>query len=384
MSGMDARQLADYLWPQGDSLSGPQVHLLVDGARDPELVSMIRFGKLEYNCLFSGRLTPRLQAAAPYLVHLAAASPLTRELLSRVWGNSGGILTVARADVTLQQQRLHFKKFLRVQDEDGRVLQFRFYDPRVLRIYLPSCTPEECQRFFGPVSRIVMESAAGGAPLDYSLQYGMLAAGAPDLRQGAGAGPLRPAPAAASPAPATSRHGPEALDCAALGLHHVQAYRRLQNDEDIRRETGLPLHASVEDARNWIRRQSERQGGSTCVIRHPDHGLVGALALDQHGPAALGYCWIGKEFQQRGYGRAALGLLRNLALSRGVRRLYWQGDADNVRALKLVRQAGAVAPSAEQPSCYCLPLRGDSSAPTPEQLRAELEQLRAAADQVFR
>jgi RimJ/RimL family protein N-acetyltransferase len=380
MSRMDGRQLIDYLWPQGDSLSGPQVHLLLDGARDPAAVSLIRFGKLEYSCLFGGPLTPRLQAAAPYLVHLAARSPLTLELLSRVWGRGSGILTVARADVTLEQQRLHFKKFLRVRDEDGRLLQFRYYDPRVLRIYLPTCTADELQRFFGPLSRIVMEPVDGAAPLDYALRYGGLAPG----REAAGVdpAPVRDAGVAVCCQPTEDMpgHGPEALDIAALGLHHALSYRRLQNDEDVRRCTGLPLHVSVEDARNWIRRQLARSEAGLCVVRHPDLGIVGALALEQRGPAALGYCWIGKEFRGRGYGHAVLALLRDFARGRGVRRLYARAGADNAAALKLLLRAGALPAIGGAQSCYVLAVRDAAYAAVPEFLSHELSQLLRIAD----
>ena len=44
-----------------------------------------------------------------------------------------------------------------VQTEDGKQLYFRFYDPRVLRLYLPTCTPEEVRRSFGPVGCYLLE-----------------------------------------------------------------------------------------------------------------------------------------------------------------------------------------------------------------------------------
>lgn len=77
--------LTHLLWPDSDRLDGPQVHWLLDDARDPQVARLVRFGKLEYACLFSGRLHPRLEAAAPYLVHLAAGSPTTNLLLRRGW-----------------------------------------------------------------------------------------------------------------------------------------------------------------------------------------------------------------------------------------------------------------------------------------------------------
>jgi len=141
------------LWPAGDSLTGTQVHMLVDGAADPRLAARIRLGKLDHDCLFAGPLTARLQAAAPWLVHLSAASAQTRELIGRA-ARHQGILVSAPAHVSTRQLRLHFKKLLWVRDEDGRELYFRFYDPRVLAIYLPTCTPEEKRIVFGPVQAL--------------------------------------------------------------------------------------------------------------------------------------------------------------------------------------------------------------------------------------
>jgi hypothetical protein len=43
----------------------------------------------------------------------------------------------------------------------------RFYDPRVLRLHIPTCTPEESTDLFGPISRFVME----GEDLDNPLQF---------------------------------------------------------------------------------------------------------------------------------------------------------------------------------------------------------------------
>jgi hypothetical protein len=47
------------------------------------------------------------------------------------------------------------RTLLRVRDEAGRTLLFRFYDPRVLRAYLPTCTATEWQSVFGPVHQLI-------------------------------------------------------------------------------------------------------------------------------------------------------------------------------------------------------------------------------------
>lgn len=153
--------LTKVFWPEGDSLTGNQVYWLLDGAQDPEIADLLRRGGLEFTCLFEGNLHPRLRAAAPYLVHLSAGSSTTELLLRKGWGKAWGILTIARPEITLTQQRLHFKKLLRVQTEDGEVFGFRFYDPRVLREYLPTCKSDEIKTLFGPVTRLLAESHDG-------------------------------------------------------------------------------------------------------------------------------------------------------------------------------------------------------------------------------
>jgi len=164
MTDAELQALTGVLWPDGDGTARHQAYWLLDGARDPAIFGLLRAGGLEYSCLYTGNLHPRLQAAAPYLVHLAANSLTTNRLLRSGWGKSWGILTTAAPDVTLARQRLHFKKFLRVRTEDGRELAFRFYDPRVLNVYLPTCTGAEFKTLLGPVARLLAE-APGGASL---------------------------------------------------------------------------------------------------------------------------------------------------------------------------------------------------------------------------
>ena len=44
-----------------------------------------------------------------------------------------------------------------VQGPEGENLYFRYYDPRVLRIYLPTCNQEEMATLFGPVTAYLLE-----------------------------------------------------------------------------------------------------------------------------------------------------------------------------------------------------------------------------------
>jgi hypothetical protein len=150
---MEANRIIQYLWPGGDDPGGSQVYAILDGARDRRIEAMIRLSGLEYSCLYAGNLSPRLQAAAPYLVHLAPGTRFTTELLELGWSNSWGFFTIAPPDVTLQAHRRHFRTLLRVKDEAGRILVFRFYDPRVFACI---CRPVRKRKLTGFLGRCLV------------------------------------------------------------------------------------------------------------------------------------------------------------------------------------------------------------------------------------
>lgn len=132
-----------------------EVWAIVDGARKDGLAQAVRFSALDHCCLYSGRRGLELQDVAPYLVHLRKGWQFTRRLIEKGWGNSWGIFFTS--DATLDSLRHHFRQFLRVRDEQGRRLIFRYYDPRVLRIYLPSCNAEELRLWFEQVDAYMMD-----------------------------------------------------------------------------------------------------------------------------------------------------------------------------------------------------------------------------------
>ena len=50
-----------------------------------------------------------------------------------------------------------------LRTEDGRELAFRYYDPRVLNVYLPTCTADEFHTLLGPLTALVAEQPGGGS-----------------------------------------------------------------------------------------------------------------------------------------------------------------------------------------------------------------------------
>lgn len=144
------------LWPQGDD---EHTYALLDGARDPRVFPFATESSLPSMCLYAGQLAPALARVAPYLVRLPRNAPASLALLEAAWGRAWGVFL--RAPAPMVTVHGHFRRLLRVQDERGARMLFRFYDPRVLRVYLPTCWPGELTRMFGPVESFVMESPEG-------------------------------------------------------------------------------------------------------------------------------------------------------------------------------------------------------------------------------
>lgn len=149
------------LWPANGRES---VWAVLDCARDPRIYVALIESRVEFRCLYSGRLPRALEMVSPHLVELLPSNRLTARWLDEGWGKAWGMFMQVGDASDL---RHHLRKFLKVQDEQGRRLLFRYYDPRVLRAYLPTCRTDELRQVFGPVSRFLAESEDAGALLGW-------------------------------------------------------------------------------------------------------------------------------------------------------------------------------------------------------------------------
>jgi hypothetical protein len=140
------------------ALSGERIaglFALLDAARAPALPARLAEFEVEHASLFAGEMGKMLKDVAPYLARCPHDSPLMKWILEEGWGDSWGIFV--SANLSLEELRRHLKRFLLVKDEEGRRYHFRFYDPRVLRVYLPTCTPREAAMFFGRIRQFLVE-----------------------------------------------------------------------------------------------------------------------------------------------------------------------------------------------------------------------------------
>jgi hypothetical protein len=162
-------RIEETLWPDGPR---QDVWMILDGARSIDVFRMVIECHLEYSCLYSGPLTPDMEIAAPYLVQLDHGYRDTHRFIRRAWGNSMGVFL--KSDTSLKKLRRHLREFLVVRDTKGNRMVFRYYDPRVLRVYLPTCVRSELRTVFGPIDCFWTEGENGGDMLEFVLRDGEL------------------------------------------------------------------------------------------------------------------------------------------------------------------------------------------------------------------
>ncbi len=126
----------------------------------------------EYISLFFGTSQEELFDVAPYLIRLEPNSPFLAWWMDEGLGQSWGIFFTSDADI--DELLTHFQGLLKVQDPEGKELYFRYYDPRVLRVFLPTCEAGELGQMFGPVESFLVEDKQAKFFLRFIRTEGML------------------------------------------------------------------------------------------------------------------------------------------------------------------------------------------------------------------
>ncbi len=133
---------------------------VIDGAQVPELPQRLESSGLEHVCLYRGEIPDDLAQVAPYLVRLKYNHEFTKRILEQGWGHAWCIYVSVDDEVGFHNLRKHFRTFLKVEHPDGGAMNFRYYDPRIMRLYLPTCNAEEQRIMFGSLHAYMMEGDA--------------------------------------------------------------------------------------------------------------------------------------------------------------------------------------------------------------------------------
>lgn len=123
------------------------LYAILDACEEPRVPDMASQLGDRAVSLYRGAAERDYWAIAPYLA--VVDEPLLDWIVENLWEDPWGIFAIT--ETGLASLRTHFRRFLKVQDPDGKELYFRFYDPRVLPTFLTTCNASEAEQFFGPV-----------------------------------------------------------------------------------------------------------------------------------------------------------------------------------------------------------------------------------------
>lgn len=142
-----------------------KLYILLDGARHYEeqqsigarsVHQMASMSGAPYEPLFFGRSQSDLTNFGPWLVQITPETSLLEQYLMSGWGNAWGYFFVSTRD--LGSLADHLRRLLMIQYDDRRLVMFRFYDPRVMRTFLPSCDATQAQFVMQGIEEILMET----------------------------------------------------------------------------------------------------------------------------------------------------------------------------------------------------------------------------------
>jgi hypothetical protein len=137
-----------------------RLYAVLDVARNERILELLATSADTSRSLYEGAQGDGMAEMAPHLVRFDPGSRLLRRLVLSGWGARWGIfLTSAQP---FKDVRRHLRRFLMVEDDrTGEELYFRFYDPDVLRVFLPTCLPGQARELWSDVTAFLFEDEHG-------------------------------------------------------------------------------------------------------------------------------------------------------------------------------------------------------------------------------
>ena len=136
-----------------------RLYAAVDASDAPAVPEKARaLGEGSAVCLYQGGDDATYVEVAPYLFRLDEA---TLRWMQSALENDPAFGVFIVADINIEGLRRHFRRLLVVLSPSDTKMNFRFYDPRVLTIFLDCCTAEELDEFYGPVERFGVPTEDG-------------------------------------------------------------------------------------------------------------------------------------------------------------------------------------------------------------------------------
>ena len=141
---------------------------VLDAAREPAILDLLKSSPMiRCQSLFAGEKGASLAAVAPYLVEVERRGRWLEDLTDAAWSRSWGVFLSSALD--FDGLRRHLRRFLLAKGPGNKQYYFRYYDPRVLRSFLPACNAEELKAFFGPVQSYFAEGETAESGVRFTL-----------------------------------------------------------------------------------------------------------------------------------------------------------------------------------------------------------------------
>ena len=130
---------------------GARVHAVIDARVVPGLPARLAAADLlGWDCLLRGALEPEAAEHAPYLVDLREQSPFTDWLLGEAGTAFPGWGVLMVSALALLPMRQHCRELSEVMLPDGSQRTWRWFDPQVWELILPSLSPGQLDEVFAP------------------------------------------------------------------------------------------------------------------------------------------------------------------------------------------------------------------------------------------
>lgn len=137
---------------------------ILDATKVVNLPELLSASGLEHGCLFKDKSYDELKNVAPWVVRLEENNDFTRRLftgpdgINGLWDKEPGIYVRSRE--TLDDMWRHFRRFTRVQDENGKWFYFRFWEARAATDTFLSYFDDNLAGIFKNVSCFIVPNGA--------------------------------------------------------------------------------------------------------------------------------------------------------------------------------------------------------------------------------
>ena len=144
----------------GEIAERERLHAVLDAARSDRILDLLTCSLDPHRSLYDGAQGEKLAEMAPYLVRFLPDSPLLARLVDEGWGERWGIFLTSTH--SFQDVRRRLRRFLMVEDDEtGEQFYFRFYDPEVLRVFLPAFPPRQAGELWTEIDSFLYEDEHG-------------------------------------------------------------------------------------------------------------------------------------------------------------------------------------------------------------------------------